>query len=187
MIIHNPTETAVRDYPIQDPKTGDVSLWSIEPGQTLDFPDYAGKYLVEVYAFLQRIVTKEQLAAEKQAEQRLSQGQHFSQVKVIDNGEPGVTNADLQTPPATLEDLQPKNPQLTPPALQPAMAGAIEGDEADKVSEQVQQAQPASVPTVREPAAPKAGKHVCPECKEGYQNEAALKTHYAHKHLVLPK
>lgn len=190
MIIHNPTETAVRDYPIQDPKSGDVALWSIEPGQTLDFPDYAGKYLVSTYAFLQRIVTSEQLSAEKREEERLNKGQHFSQVKVVDESgtpEPGVTNADLQTPPASQEDLQPRNPQLTPPSLQPEMAGAIVGDEADKVAAQVQHAQPASVPTVTEPTAPKVGKHICPECKEGYQNEAALKTHYAHKHLVLPK
>ena len=184
MIIHNPTETKVSDYPIQDPKSGDVSLWSIGPGETLDFPEFAGKYLVEVYRFLQRIVTSEQLSEEQEQEAKLSKGQHFSQVKVVG----GATNEKLGTPVATPEELKPRNPELTPPALQPEMVGQIEGDEADKVEGlPVPVAQATSTPTapvqVREP---KEGKLICPECKNGFQNKAALKTHYAHAHLVIP-
>lgn len=194
MIVHNPTDTAVRDYPIQDPKTGDVALWSVLPGETLEFPNYAGKYLTDVYAFLQRVVTKEELKTEQDEADKLSQGKHFSPVKVV---EKGVTNATMQPPAPTAEQLTPKNPVLTPPDQQsglnppiggdelptPDMVGGIVGDEADKVPE----AQPTSVPAAStvQPAA-KTGGLVCPDCGKSFQNRAALKTHYAHQHLVLP-
>ena len=77
MIIHNPTDTPVRDYPIQDPKSGEVALWSILGGETLDFPDYEGRYLLEVYGFLQRIITPEQQEAERKEKEKRDAGKHF--------------------------------------------------------------------------------------------------------------
>jgi hypothetical protein len=185
MIVHNPTDTAVRDYPIQDPKGGDVALWSILPGETLDFPDYAGKYLTQVYGFLQRVVTKEELKVEQDETEKLNQGKHFSPVKIV---EKGATNAVMQAPAPTAEQLTPKNPVLTPPAQQsglppqPDMVGGVVGDEADKVPE----AQPSAVPAPTVQPAAKTGGLVCPDCGKSFQNKAALKTHYAHQHLVLP-
>lgn len=192
MIVHNPTDTAVTDYPIQDPKSGEVALWSINPGETLEFPDHAGKYLTDVYGFLQRVVTKEELKVEQDEAEKLNQGKHFSPVKIV---EKGVTNAMVQPPAPTAEQLTPKNPVLTPPDQQsglnppageepptPDMVGGVVGDEADKVPE----AQPAAVPSTPVVSPPKPGALVCPECGKSFQNKAALKTHYAHAHVVLP-
>lgn len=183
MIVHNPTDTAVRDYPIQDPKTKEVSLWGIEPGETLDFPDYVGSYLVEVYGFLQRVVTQEQLNVEHEEAKKLAKGKHFETVKIISQG--GVTNSLMQDPAPTKEELQPKNN----PAAQPEMVGAVVGDEADKASAgeiPVQQAKPSSTPSTPVVNPPTAhGRLVCPECNNAFQNKAALKTHYAHAHLKL--
>jgi len=188
MIVHNPTETAVRDYPIQDPKTKDVSLWSIEPGDTLEFPEHVGSYLTEVYGFLQRVVTQDQLNVEQEAQKKLAQGKHFEGVKIVSPG--GVTN-DLQVPAPTAEELLPKNnPSAVPPTPPvPEMVGAVVGDDADKATAgdtPIQQAKPAEAPAPEPASQKKPGKLVCPECKNGFQNKAALKTHYAHAHLVIP-
>jgi len=84
-IVHNPTKTTIRDYPVEDTATKEVRLWSIYPGETLEFPDAVGKYLVDIYGFLQRIVTKEQLKREKEHEEAMLKGKQFTQVKVVDN------------------------------------------------------------------------------------------------------
>lgn len=191
MIIHNPTETAVRDYPIQDPKSGEVALWSIMPGETLDFPEHEGRYLLDIYRFLQRIITPEQQEAEQREEARLNKGQHFSQVKIV--GGKGFTNENMQPPAPSPEDLKPKNPVVTPPDQQPNnnpppppapdMAGAVVGDE----SEAVHAATPTQAPAPSAANPPvKAGKLTCPECQHNFANKAALKTHYAHQHLTIP-
>jgi len=195
MIVHNPTETPVRDYPIQDPKTKEVSLWGIEPGETLDFPDHVGAYLVEVYGFLQRVITQEQLDYEREESAKLAQGKHFEPVKVISPG--GVTNAMVQTPPPTAEELKPENnpssvtknpPQAARPQFAPDMVGAVVGDESDKAAGgEIPQAKSTSAPKAHNPVSETpSGKLVCPECRNSFQNKAALKTHYAHAHLKVP-
>lgn len=108
MIIFNPTEHNIFDYPIQDKETKDVKLWSIKSGETLDFPDYVGEYFLEVYGFLQRIVTKEELEKEREEKKKLDAGKHFSQVKIVEakptgkvippNKYEGFTNEQTKTP-----------------------------------------------------------------------------------------
>lgn len=193
MIVHNPTDTPVRDYPIQDPKTGEVYLWSILPGETLDFPDYAGSYLVEIYAFLQRVVTKEQLEAERRAEEAKAKGKQFSPIKVVDNPQGGLTNSMAQEPAPTPEEKLPQNnPAAVPPTpptppVNNQMTGAIEGDEADKVPTAPSSKIPAPAGDQTKAAkASSGGKVICPECKAEFPNKGAAKTHYAHKHLDVP-
>ena len=187
MIVHNPTDTPVSDYPVQDPKTGDVHLWSITPGETLDFPDYVGSYLTEVYQFLQRVVTQEQLDAEDAEKKKLEKGRHFEPVKIVDAPEKGVTNKLVQEPELTKEDKLPENnPAALPATEMPAPAdqetmGAVEGDEVDKVPVAKSVETPRSVEKKT-----KSNKVVCPECKKAFQNKAAAKTHYAHQHLNVP-
>lgn len=86
MIVHNPTESPITDYPIQDPQNKEVNLWSIKPGETLDFPDYVGTYLVEVYGFLQRVMTEEDLRIENENKKKRAENTQFNQVKIV--GEP---------------------------------------------------------------------------------------------------
>lgn len=95
MILHNPTDSPVTDYPIQDPESKDVNLWTIKPGETLEFPNYVGSYLLEVYGFLQRIMTQEEKEAEDQAREKINKNKQFSQVKII----PGVAQPiPVETP-----------------------------------------------------------------------------------------
>jgi hypothetical protein len=107
LILHNPIDTAVRDYPIQDPKTKEVALWGIGPGETLDFPDYVGKYLLEVYGFLQEVVTQEQLDVRRKEQEKIAQGKHFTQTKVVGKGAGGFTNEMVQPPAPTADELKP--------------------------------------------------------------------------------
>lgn len=174
IVVHNPTETPVRDYPIQNPATNEVQLWSINPGETLEFPDFAGKYLLDIYQFLQRIVTSKQLQAEREAEARLAKGQQFDQIKVVDKG---FTNEMMQPPVST--SLAPSDPELTPADQQ--MSGAIEGD---AVSQAVG-ATP-DLPASLTPKPAKKGAVVCPDCSQEFQNVGALKTHYAFNHVTIP-
>ena len=85
IVIHNPTDSDVLDYPIQDPKTQEVALWSIKSGETLKFPDYVGQYLLDTYQFLQREITRADLDREKQERERLEKNKHFSQVRLVDD------------------------------------------------------------------------------------------------------
>lgn len=116
MIIHNQSNAPVVDYPISDPKTKEVLAWTIKPGQTLEFPDYVGEYLTEVYGFLQRVITKEQRQAEIESQQRIDQNRHFDPVKIVDNNEAvskelqpvsgpigGYMNNQLQQPPSVTQ------------------------------------------------------------------------------------
>jgi hypothetical protein len=82
MIIFNPTNELVT-YPIQNPTTKKTDEWTIAPNQTLNFPDYAGEILLERYAFLQEQLTQEQFKDRQNEQKRLSQGQHFTQVRIV--------------------------------------------------------------------------------------------------------
>ena len=83
MIVHNPADVPVLDYPIEEPGTKNVQLWTIKPGETLEFPDHVGSYLLEVYGFLQRVMTEEERRAELEAEEKKKKGMHFTQVKIV--------------------------------------------------------------------------------------------------------
>lgn len=194
MIIHNPTDTDVLDYPIQNPQTGEVALWSIRRGETLDFPVHEGKYLLGIYAFLQRIITQDQLESEKREEQKLNKGQHFDQVKIV--GDKGFTNENMQPPAPT--SLAPQNPVVTPPEQQPSnnptppapeMSGAVDGDAAAAMHQEIPAAQASTAPAPQAPnaakPAAKPGDPSCPECNDTFKNKAAMKIHYASKHLDL--
>lgn len=84
MNIHNPTESQVLDYPIEDKVTKEVKLWSIKPGETLKFPDNVGTYLLEVYGFLQRVMTQEEKEKEDAMKVALRTNTQFNQEKIID-------------------------------------------------------------------------------------------------------
>lgn len=83
IVVFNPTEAPVVDYPIQDPHSKEVKMWSILPGQTLKFPAHAGNYLLETYGFLQRVMTEEEHQRELAAKKKIQQGQQFTQVKIV--------------------------------------------------------------------------------------------------------
>lgn len=123
MIVHNPSDAPVLDYPIEDQESKKVYTWSIKPGETLEFPDYVGKYLLEIYNFLQRVVTKGEREAELEAAEKLRKGQHFTQVKIVEapSGEapkpdevvnPGFKNENMgELPP---DNLKPKTNRPAP-------------------------------------------------------------------------
>lgn len=91
MIIHNPTDSPVIDYPIQDPQTREVNLWSIKNGETLDFPDYVATYLTDVYGFLQRVMTEEDLRKEQEVKKKRAENTQFNQVKIVGEPESAVS------------------------------------------------------------------------------------------------
>jgi len=84
MIVHNPTNTAVRDFPIQDLESKETRLWSVLPGETLDLPDSVGEYLLQVYAFLQRVVTAEQLKSEERIKKDIAANKQFNPIKIVE-------------------------------------------------------------------------------------------------------
>lgn len=131
MILHNPTEAPVKDYPIQDPKTKEVYLWSILAGQTLEFPDYAGEYLLEVYRFLQRVMTKAEREAELALKKKIAKGQQFSRVKIVEAPRkiidkpktlPGFTTEAVKRNAPTPDQLNPRPvvPAPETPPMRPA-------------------------------------------------------------------
>lgn len=83
MIVFNPSQAAVFDYPIENPQTKEVNLWSINPGETIDFPDYVAEYLLQIYGFLQRVVTQEEVDREREEKEKIDKGRKFSQVKIV--------------------------------------------------------------------------------------------------------
>lgn len=87
IVVHNPSDATVRDYPVQDPKTQDVALWSIAPGQTLRFPDYVANHLLDTYGFLQRVMTKEEYNTEQSRRKAVDQNKQFSPVKIVESVE----------------------------------------------------------------------------------------------------
>ena len=117
IVVHNPTEAPVTDYPIQDPETKKVLLWSIKPGETLEFPDHVGKYLLEVYGFLQQVMTEDQYKAEQEEKKKIQEGKIYSQVKIVkaegeivkSEGEVvGIPNNPV-APGFTNQNMQPEN------------------------------------------------------------------------------
>lgn len=84
MIVHNQADADVIDYPIEDPKTKEVQLWSIKAGETLNFPDHVGSYLLQVYGFLQEVMTKEEKQRRDREMKELNEGRVFTQIKIVD-------------------------------------------------------------------------------------------------------
>ena len=182
MIVHNPTTNNIRDYPIQNPQTKEVKLWSIDSGETLEFPDFVGEYLLQVYGFLQRIVTEEQLKKEQEEKKRVDAGMKFSQVKVvkstpIDTKPPdkpkGFTNAGVRTPagqplPAATTPPDPNAPPPPPPNPRP-----IGG-------------QTRVVPTV-EVSGTQGIACADEKCTERFETDEAMRAHYGVKHLQFDK
>ena len=99
-------------------------LWSIGPGETLEFPDYAGSYLLETYGFLQKVLTQDQYNEEQEEKAKVNEGKVYNQVKIVEAKGEIVTPPNPQTG-FTNANMQPKGEEsAVPPA--PA-AGAIEG------------------------------------------------------------
>lgn len=84
VILHNPTEAPVRDFPIETPDKKQVHTWSIGPGETLEFPEYVAEVLLQVYNFLQKVMTREERDRELAEQKKKAKGQHFSQVKIVE-------------------------------------------------------------------------------------------------------
>lgn len=163
IVVHNPSNAPIKDYPIQDSKGGEVLLWSIFPGETLEFPDYVGNYLLQVYAFLQKVMTEEQYREEQKEKEKIEKGQIFTQVKIVKNEgvkseeskrEEGFTNENMQPHYAPVAD---KDPELVPA----------------KAPEEVKKAD---------------GTFTCPQegCGKSFERENHLKVHYSLKHTVVP-
>lgn|SRR3990167_3939622 len=83
VVVHNPTDHSIIDYPIEDPTSKEVFVWSIKPNETLTFPYSVGMYLLEIYGFLQRVVTEEELKAETAEKKKMQEGKHFNPIKVV--------------------------------------------------------------------------------------------------------
>ena len=115
--VHNQADADVTDYPIEDPETKEVHLWSIKAGQTLKFPDYVGNYLLEVYGFLQEVMTKEEKEARDREKARVDAGKVYSQVKIIDKK---PKNDPKEAEGLTSQDVDPENATQLPPNLQQA-------------------------------------------------------------------
>lgn len=110
IVVHNPTDMPVPEYPIEDPVSKKVNLWSIAPGKTLEFPYYVGEYLLEVYGFLQRVITQEELDKEKEEKEKLAKNKHFSQIKVVKKAE-GLSVKKPDPSPGLTNDFISKNPE----------------------------------------------------------------------------
>lgn len=124
IVLHNPTDAPITDYPIQDPGSKEVLLWTINPGQTLEFPQHVGKYLLEVYGFLQEVMTEEQHAERKEEEKKVQEGRAYTQVRIV-KGEGEIVNA------APVDDPnQPKQPAagFTNETMQPHNAPVAKTD-----------------------------------------------------------
>ncbi len=160
IVLFNPTESEIRDYPIQNAKTKETKLWSILPGETLEFPKDVGNYLLEVYAFLQRVVTEEELREEEEHKKKISEGKQFSQVKVIKADGPVVPKEEK---PAGFTSELMREPNPTPPA-QKVEEEELKKDIGDSAS---------------------TGPVQCPKCPRTFANKMVMKTHYAQKHLEL--
>lgn len=116
IVVHNPTEAPVKDYPIQDPQSKEVLLWSILPGETLEFPDHVGKYLLEVYGFLQKVMTEDQYKEEQEAEKQVREGKNYSQVKIV-KAEGEVVGLPTEPQAGFTNDvMQPHNAKVEPTA-----------------------------------------------------------------------
>ena len=88
MILHNQADADVIDYPIEEPGTKQVHLWSIKSGQTLDFPEHVGKYLLQVYGFLQEVITLEEKKQREDDLRKVNENRHFVQFKIVNKEKP---------------------------------------------------------------------------------------------------
>ena len=174
IILHNPTTNNVRDYPIQDPATKEVKLWSIDSGETLEFPDFVGKYLLEVYGFLQRVVTQEQVEKENEEKKRIDSGMKFSQVKVVTatpiNTTPvekpkGFTNEVVKTPAGT----KIQKPKVEKPQDEDVPSRSVAGQTRVVPEVTVEGVQGIACADIN--------------CKERFASMEEMKAHYGGKHL----
>ncbi len=122
IVVHNPLDIWVpeqvkdangnidplKGYPIKDPN-GEVRCWSIGPGETLEFEDHVGKYLLEVYAFLQEVVTEDQVKEREEEAAKIREGKVYSQVKVVKAEGEVVGSVEKPAPGFTNETMQPHN------------------------------------------------------------------------------
>jgi len=114
IVVHNPTDTSVKDFPIQNPQSKETLLWNILPGETLEFDDYVAVVLLDIYGFLQRVITEDQYKEEKKEEQKVKQGKTYDQVKII------AAEGEQTTPPSpqtgfTNENMQPHGEEIAIP------------------------------------------------------------------------
>jgi len=165
MIIFNPTESAIIDYPIQDKKTKETKLWSIQPGETLEFPDEVGTYLCLVYGFLQRVITEEDLKREQEEELKKQKGTSYPQVKVI-------PASSVVVPPVKKFDGFTKEVISGPGAKTPQELVEEKKKEEETITPIDEEGNPVGVPCKFK------------GCDRVFTNEAMMKTHYAHKHLT---
>ena len=119
MIIHNPTDSPVADYPIQDPTSKEVNLWTIGPGQTLEFPDYVGTYLLDVYGFLQEILTEEQKQARDLEKEKINKNKQFTQEKIVPAKGVAIESPEA-TPAGMTAEKATNNPEMVVPCADTA-------------------------------------------------------------------
>lgn len=166
IVVHNPTEAAVPNYPIQDPATKEVLLWTIGPGETLEFPDYVGKYLLEVYGFLQEVLTEDQVREREQERKKISEGRVYSQVKVVRaSGE--VIDQDF-------EEAEPEAGDT--PAPQVGFTNANSQPHGEDIA----------TPPVEAPDALRPFVCKTEGCGVAFKQENHLRVHFGLKHAVLP-
>ena len=155
-VLHNPTEAAVKDYPIRDGE--EVKLWSILPGETLGVPDSVGKYLLEVYGFLQEVVTEDQHRERLEEKKKVQEGRVYSQVKIV-KAEGEVIDPPSPQTGFTNQNMQPHGAEVAKPPV--SNVGPTTEDFPFQC--------------------PETG------CGQKFRTEKLIKTHYSLKHLELPK
>lgn len=156
IVIHNPLDVPVKDYPIQDPQSKETALWTINPGETLEFPDHVGKYLLEVYGFLQEVVTEEQVREREEEKAKIREGKVYNQVKVV-KAEGEVIDPPSPQAGFTNENLKPEGKEVaTPPASVKPVAGEKKFICPDET------------------------------CRKEFKAENHLRVHYGLKHAVMP-
>lgn len=157
-VLHNPTEAPIKDYPVKDEETGEVMLWNIGPGETLEFPDSVGTYLLGVYGFLQEVITEDQHRERLEEKKKITEGKVFTQVKIVKAEGEVIAPASPQTG-FTNENTQPHGEEIAkPPVSDKAPEGAVNPS------------------------------FVCPDntCRKEFKSEYNLKLHYGLKHTVMP-
>ena len=161
IIIHNPTNAPIKDYPIENKESKEVLLWSILPGETLEFPDNVGTYLLNVYGFLQEVMTEDQIKERKAEEKKKEEGRVFTQVKVVKAEGEVIIPPNPQTG-FTNDNMQPSGDEYAVPPVS-----------SDKELSQEQKDQV---------------QNICPEptCRQVFKKEQHLKVHYALKHFQMP-
>lgn len=165
MIIHNPLniwvpeqakDDPLKGYPVKDP-SGEVRCWCIGPGETFDFPDHVGKYLLEVYGFLQEVLTEDQHAERQAEKEKIEQGRVYTQVKIVKAEGEVVDQPKDKVEGFTNENTRPINQKT-------------------EIPESVAKVAPVDTTFVCPAEA----------CGQEFKKEQHLKVHYALKHFEMP-